>query len=129
MAENLREAILSRDDLPVEVVSVPEWGMDVRVRALSGTERDAYTASCMKRKGKDGDFEMTFEDASARLVVRCVVDDAGNRVFADSDAAALGAKNAVALNRLFEVAQRLSGLRNEDFEELLGNSGGAPAAS
>jgi hypothetical protein len=50
-------------------------------------------------------------------------------VFTDADIVALGAKNAAALNRLFEVAQRLSGLRGEDFEELLGNSGSAPAGS
>jgi hypothetical protein len=133
MAENLREAILSRDDLPVEVVSVPEWGMDVRVRALSGTERDAYEASCMKRlqarQGEEPKVEMTFENMRAKLVVRSVVDEAGARVFTDADAATLGGKNAAALNRLFEVAQRLSGLRAEDFKELLGNSESAPAES
>ena len=126
---SLRDEILGRQDLPVEVVKVPEWSMDVRVRALSGTQRDAYEASCMKRGGPKGAMEMSFENIRARLVSQCVVDEAGARVFTDADVAALGAKNAVALNRLFEVAQRLSGLRNEDFEELLGNSGGAPAES
>jgi hypothetical protein len=127
---SLRDDILGRDDLPVEVVSVPEWGMDVRVRALSGTERDAYEASCMRRSGPKGEkVEMSFENIRARLVARSVVDEAGARVFTDADVAALGGKNAAALNRLFEVAQRLSGLRGEDFEELLGNSEGAPAAS
>jgi hypothetical protein len=129
MAENLRDAILGRDDLPVEVVAVPEWGMDVRVRALTGAERDAYEASCMRRGGAKGALEMEFSNIRARLVARSVVDEAGARVFTDADVAALGAKNAIALNRLFEVAQRLSGLRNEDFEELLGNSGSAPAES
>ena len=127
---SLRDDILGRDDLPVEVVSVPEWGMDVRVRALSGTERDAYEASCMRRSGPKGEkVEMSFENIRARLVARSVVDEAGARVFTDADVAALGGKNAAALNRLFEVAQRLSGLRGEDIEELVGNSEGAPAAS
>lgn len=127
---SLRDEILGRDDLPVEVVTVPEWGMDVRVRALSGAERDAYEASCLKRMGGKADkVEMTFENIRARLVARSVVDEAGARVFTDADVASLGAKNAAALNRLFEVAQRLSGLRGEDFEELLGNSGSAPAGS
>jgi hypothetical protein len=126
---SLRDEILGRDDLPVEVVPVPEWGMDVRVRALSGAERDAYEASCMKKTGAKGAVEMTFENVRARLVARSVVDEAGARVFTDADVVALGGKNAAALNRLFEVAQRLSGLRGEDFEELLGNSGSAPAGS
>ena len=126
---SLREDILGRDDLPVEVVTVPEWRMDVRVRALSGAERDAYTASCMKRKGKDGDFEMTFEDASARLVSRSIVDETGARVFTDADVPALSGKNAAALGRLFDVAQRLSALREEDLKEMVGNSAGAPTVS
>lgn len=126
---SLRDDILGRDDRPVEVVAVPEWGMDVRVRALSGTARDAYEASCLKKTGVKGAVEMTFTDIRARLVVRSIVDETGELVFTDADVVALGGKNAAALNRLFEVAQRLSGLRGEDFEELLGNSASAPAGS
>ena len=40
-----REAILSSVDLPKELVSVPEWGGDLYVRTLNGTERDAFEAS------------------------------------------------------------------------------------
>lgn len=127
----LREDILGKPDLPTEVVSVPEWGMEVRIRALSAAERDAYEASCMKRlgSGKDAKLELSFDNMRAKLVARCLVDEQGARVFQDADIPALGGKNADAMDRLFVVAQRLSGLRDEDFQELLGNSERAPVAS
>ena len=39
-----RDEILESEDLATETVSVPEWGGSVIVRALTGTERDAYEA-------------------------------------------------------------------------------------
>ena len=38
------------------------------------------------------------------------------------DVKALGKKSSLALNRVFEVAQRLNGLTERDMEELAGNS-------
>jgi hypothetical protein len=40
---------------------------------------------------------------------------------------ALGKKSAAALNRVFEVAQRLSGITDDDVEELAKNSVGGPS--
>jgi hypothetical protein len=40
-----RDAILQAPDLQGEDVAVPEWGGTVRVRGLSGAQRDAYEAS------------------------------------------------------------------------------------
>lgn len=39
----------------------------------------------------------------------------------EADVKALGRKSALALNRVFEVAQRINGLTEEDMEELAGN--------
>lgn len=114
-----REAILSLQDLPTERVFVPEWQGEVIVRGLTGAERDAFEQSIVEQKGKK--TRMKLQNIRARLVVLTVVDEQGNRVFSDGDAEWLGKKSAVALNRIFEVAQRLSGLRAEDIEELEGN--------
>ncbi len=40
-----REQILQSDDLPRETVQVPEWGGEVQVRTMTGTDRDAFVAS------------------------------------------------------------------------------------
>jgi len=39
-------------------------------------------------------------------------------LFTDADVKALGMKSAVALQRVFDVAQRLSGITSDDVDEL-----------
>jgi len=114
-----REAILQIQDLPTERVFVPEWQGEVIVRALTGAERDAFEQSIVEQRGKS--TRMNLKNIRAKLVALTVVDEDGKRVFSDEDAELLGRKSAAALNRVFEVAQRLSGLRPEDVEELAGN--------
>jgi hypothetical protein len=115
-----REAILNAPDIQVEDVDVPEWGGKVRVRGLTGAERDAFEQSIMEQRGRD--MSLNLRNIRAKLVALSVVDEQNNRIFSDADVKALGQKSAVALQRVFEVAQRLSGLRNEDVEELAKNS-------
>jgi hypothetical protein len=120
MALLTRDAILQAQDLPKELVSVPEWNGEVYVRALTGSERDAFEQSIVEQKGKSS--KMNLRNLRAKLVALTVVDEVGERMFSDRDAELLGQKSAVALNRIFEVAQRLSGLSQEDVGELTKNS-------
>jgi len=120
-----RDEILNKDDIQQENVSVPEWDGDVIVRGLNGYDRDRYEESMVERRGKS--FSTNLENIRARLVSLCVVDAEGKRIFADEDIPALGKKSGAALERVFEVARKLSGLRNEDIEELAGNSNSAEA--
>lgn len=114
-----REQILAADDLSIEDVPVPEWGGIVRVRGLTGAERDGLEAETVSLQGRTPHMKM--ENFRARLVARSMVDDAGKRLFTLRDVEALGQKSAVALQRVFEVAQRLSGLSAGDVEELVKN--------
>jgi hypothetical protein len=121
MAELLsREQILGAVDLSFEDVAVPEWGGTVRVGMLMGAERDAFEQALVTRQGKK--VQMHLENIRARLVALCVVDTEGQRLFKEDDVKALGRKSALALNRVFEVAQRINGLTERDMEELAGNS-------
>ena len=115
-----REQILGAVDLSFEDVAVPEWGGTVRVGMLMGAERDAFEQGLVTRQGKK--VQMHLENVRARLVALCVVDGEGQRVFKEEDVKALGRKSALALNRVFEVAQRINGLTEKDMEELAGNS-------
>lgn len=115
-----KEDILKADDLDREEVEVPEWRGTVIVRALNGRERDDYEASCVQQRGKD--MHRNLANIRAKLVVRSVIDEDGKRLFEDRDANALGLKSAAALDRVFEVAARLSRLSDEDVDELAGNS-------
>ena len=98
-----KDAILAADDLPRETVNVPEWGGEVLVRTMSGTDRDAFEASLLEKDGR-------MENVRARLVALTLCDPQGDRLFDDSEIAALGRKSARALDRVFSVAQRLNGI-------------------
>ena len=114
-----RDKIIAAKDLETEQVEVPEWGGSVLVRTMNGTERDAFEASFYVGRGKNR--EQNLENLRARLVALVVVDEAGERVFTDEDTAALGQKSVKALDRIFEVAQRLNGIGPKDVEDLAGN--------
>lgn len=116
-----REDILRAQDITVERVEVPEWGGYVLVRGMTGAERDAFEQSIVKQRGK-GKVELNLHNIRAKLVAYCCVDEAGNRLFTEADIEALGRKSGAALNRIYEVAQRLSGLTQQDMDELMGNS-------
>lgn len=116
--------ILSAPKRKPEVVDVPEWDGEVVVRALSGVERDQFEASVVTMRGRDQTFNLL--NMRGKLVALSVVDpsdpDLHRRAFTDEQVTALGELDAVALNRVYEVAARLSGITQKDAEELAGNS-------
>ncbi len=114
-----REAILNAFDLPTEEVHVPEWGGKVRVRGLTGAERDKFEAALMEVQGQN--MRIRMQNARALLVVLGVVDEEGNHVFSEKDVKALGEKSAVALERVANAVMRLSGLQPGEIEELQEN--------
>jgi hypothetical protein len=115
-----RDAILAVQDIPQRELFIPEWDTWVLVRGLSGKERDEYETSIMVGKGKSRDVNM--QNLRAKLIVRSVVDAAGKPLFSAQDVEELGAKSASALEKIFDVARELSGLTEQDTEELLKNS-------
>ncbi len=119
MAKLSKQQILEAKDLPCEPVEVPEWGGSVDIRGLTGTERDQFEDETCKQRGKDVSVNM--DNVRARLCARCMIDEKGERLFSDSDVIELGKKSGLALGRVFNVAQRLSGLTQKDVQELAGN--------
>ena len=120
--------ILGAVDVKIEEVFVPEWGGSVYVRNLNGRGRDAFEGSRVRIK-ENNKVEMIHENTRAKLLSLTVCDAAGELLFTEEDVAALGEKNASALDRLFDVAQRLSALRPADVEAKVKNSGAALAVN
>lgn len=112
-----KDEIFGADDLKREKVDVPEWNGSVWVRALSGRERDKLETSII---GEDG--KRRYDNLRAKLVVLSVVDEEGNRLFAFEDADEVGKKSARAIDRIFTVAQKLSGITPDDVEAMTKNS-------
>ena len=122
-----RDAILAVDDTQAENVAVPEWGGTVRVRGMSGTQRDAFEASVSEetpagtkaqRRAGATTTKVKKDLLRARLCAWCIVDEAGQRVFSEEDMPALNAKSGAALERVMNVAMRLSGMTDNDVEDL-----------
>ncbi len=116
-----RDQILQALDVVYEEVPVPEWGGTVMVKSLSGTERDRLEATIVQQTGRK--TTMNLQNIRAKFVAWAVVDpQTHQRIFSDADVMALGQKNAAALQRVFNVVQRLSGLSDEDLEGMTKNS-------
>ncbi|MFF7966764.1 hypothetical protein ACFZC3_15530 [Streptomyces sp. NPDC007903] len=121
-----RDAIVQANDIPTETVPVPEWGGDVIVRGLTGDELDDFQGSIRQfRRSMDGkgmEPVLIQQGMHAKLLVKCLVDDNGQRLFKDNEADELGAKSGKVLERLYDIAQTLSGLSEDEQEEMEGNS-------
>jgi hypothetical protein len=108
-----KDQILAATQLPVEEVNVPEWGGTVFVRTMTGTERDQCEQAILTAKEKKRRLNVR-----AMYAVRTIIDEKGNRLFADNDADELAKTSAKALDRIFGVALRMSGVKEEDIAEL-----------
>lgn len=121
-----REQILAATQLPQAQVEVPEWGGAVIVRALTALERDRFEMELVSTSPQ-GTNQVNLVNARARLVAACCIDEAGHKLFAADDVAALGKLSAAALNRVYEVAAKMSGLQAGATEEQAKNWFVAPA--
>jgi len=125
--------ILNADDLRDDVVDVPEWGGRVRIRAMTGGERQEFDESLMRVSQKAGEDGATIDFHAHRLRLKLcsmvMIDADGHRLFPKpDDVARLAQKSAAALQRVYERAAELSGLSREAVEEAAKNSEAAPVA-
>lgn len=128
-----REQILNAKDLKTKDVPVPEWApegaenaadYEVRLRMLTGKQRDAFEASTVENKG--GKSKQNLDNFRARLVSRCIINEEGEVMFSAADIPALGDKSSVALGRVFDACQTMNGFSEADVEELTEGFDDAP---
>lgn len=108
--------ILALDDIPTKEVHVPEWGTTVRLRGMTGAERDRLEASLVEQKGQD--IKQNLEDYRAKIIIATAVDEKGYPLFEAKHIKKLSGKSAKALDRLADEGAKLSGMSQEDVEEL-----------
>lgn len=118
-----KDEVFAAQDLPTEDVECPEWGGALRVRGLTGAQRDAWEASIQK-KLPSGEVVPDFEDIRAKFASRVVVDESGVRMFTDAEVKKLSEKSAVPLDRICDVGKRLSGMGDDAITVAEGNSDG-----
>lgn len=128
MALLSKDQIFTVDDRRYEVVQVPEWGGDVRLRTLTAKERDNFEAGLQERRG--GKVKDNVANFRARLVSLCAVDEAGGLLFTNrQEVELLGNKSVAALQRLFDKCNEMNGISEKDIEELTEDFDEAPVES
>lgn len=116
-----REQIKAIQDLKVETVLVPEWGGEVSVRGFTGLERDAFEQKCLEQGS--GTAKQNIKGLKLRMVMETVCTEDGTALlFKEEDRGWLAEKSAAAIDRIFQVAKRLSGMGDEEVEKLAENS-------
>lgn len=112
-----KDDIFSADDIKTEIVEIPEWDGSVKVQTLTALEKGKWEQSGI------ADGKVTVDFMKSGLVARSVVDDKGKRIFTDGHIAALAAKSSAAIERIYEVAARLSQVGEHDVRDAVKNSG------
>ena len=110
-----KDQILAADDLGMLKLTVPEWGGDVFIRVMSVGERDAYENEWLRKK------ETGVDDFRTKFLVRCLVDESGNRLFDNGDVTKLATKSAKVVNRLWKLAMDHNNLSDSSVEETAKN--------
>lgn len=118
-----RDELFALADTVTQRVPCPEWHTDMIVRNLSAHERDVYESEIIeqsKRQGSKGiSASVRLRDARAKLVVMGTINEDGSQYFDTSDFARLTGKNARPVSRLFDTIAALSGISDEDVDELV----------
>ena len=122
MASLTRDQILSADDAGLLKLAVPEWGGDVYIRVMTVGERDAYENEWQRKK------ETGVDDFRTKFLVKCLVDEKGNRLFDNGDITRLSQKSARVMNRVWRAAMDHNSLSDQSIEELAKNSEPGPTA-
>jgi hypothetical protein len=135
--------ILDADDYKYEDVQCPEWKGVVRIRNLTGEGRGVFVSAMSDDKRARDDWGKACQaaaaaqqplpprppafDAETTLVCMTAVDDTGSPIFSKDHLERLKQKSAAPLQRLAQVAQKLSGLMAEQQETAVKNSEATPS--
>lgn len=111
---SVRDKILAiKDDTPSEIVSIPEWGVDVLVRGFSLGAKDDFMASIVDPETRKPNVKAF----NVGVLVGTAYDpETGAKLFTEADIPVLKEKSAAAIQRLVDAGTRLSGLTDEAVE-------------
>jgi len=114
-------------------VTLPVNGYKVRIQSMSEGELSRYQSAAMNSTGS-GTRKARLEDATRRLFVLCLVDQAGNRILGKADIEKFTDWDAADTSFLYDECAAHCGISQRDIEDLVKNSeemsaAGAPSSS
>lgn len=109
-----KQQIQEADDLPFQIVEMPEWGGEVKIRMMSGKHRIEFE--------KRNALAKTELETMINLIMFSCVDEDNNLLFDAKDYEFLSNKSAKSLMRIFNEAVKMSVLSTEGLENKAKNS-------
>lgn len=111
---NLREKILSTEDIPSREVFVPNWDVTVLVKGLSAGERIGLTQAAVDQVTGSVNLSTVYPD----IVVSCCFDpETGEPIFQESDKQDIMKKSSKAIEMLASAGLELSGIGEGSADE------------
>jgi hypothetical protein len=110
---SIRDRILSAKDTHSEIVEIPEWGVTVELRSMSGAARAVLMQEAVQSEGNIN-MAKVYPDL---IIQTCFDPETGEPVFEANDRDLIMSKNGSILDRLAEVATRLSGFNDKAVDE------------
>ncbi len=121
---NLRDTILSAQDIPSEELHVKEWDVTVLVKGMSAGERITLMQNAYDQQTQQVNMAAVYPD----IVVSCVHDpDSGDAIFTTADKDALMSKSSAAIEAIAAVGLRLSGIGSDEQDEAGKGSSSTPS--
>ncbi|MEO1063749.1 MAG: hypothetical protein AAFZ07_20215 [Actinomycetota bacterium] len=114
-----RESLLAPAKRRYRYVPLPIKGGTARIRSLTQLEREKYEADIVDPKSN-----RPRSDADRHLLVRCLVDEEGERLFGDDETRLLADNDAGDLALVYAACVEHCGLSLSAIREHLGNSSG-----
>lgn len=111
-----KTADLPWEDVPIRKPPTGEVVAIMRIRGMSGDEVTDWQEAAVQQNGKR---KRQSPAAMAMAVVTCAVNEDGTPYFEQRETLKVSQMPGYALLQLVEVALKLSGLKDEDFEELV----------
>ena len=109
---SLRDTIQQADDLQTEDLTIPEWDVTIRVKAMTGRQRMKLVEQT-QAKNKDHFY-------SDILIALCYDPDTGEPVFDPADRDWLMGKSGAVLETIAKTAIEISGVSVDDAEAAIG---------
>lgn len=108
-------------DLPTELIEIKDAHGNprgaLRMRGLTGAELTEYQKK-LTILTRDGKSRTNMHRAMAKLILACACNEDGSPFFDQSDLIKLDSLPAATLMPLFEAAQKLCGLSDNDVKEM-----------
>ena len=112
--KSIRDRVLNAKDVATEIVVVPEWdNVKMEIRGFTVGERlDFYD------RVSDDNRTVNKANFYPELVIACSFDpETGQKIFEAADRDMLKGKSAGAVEKVTEVASRLSGMSDSDVKD------------